>query len=102
MVAGIDGLVRIQDQDPVTAAVPQAFVPSCRKVVTPGKGVNPCAKRLGDGHGIVRGSGVHHHHLVHQFPDRGQAVSQVTGLVLDDHGQGKGWHNWMIRLPGGP
>ncbi|OIQ69837.1 hypothetical protein GALL_485580 [mine drainage metagenome] len=100
MVQGVHSFVGIEHQHPVPGAEAQAFVAGGGEIPRPWKMAETGAEGFGQGHGAIRGTGIHHHHLIHEGLHRGQAMAQVLLLVFHDHGQGQGGHGSI--LGGGP
>ena len=78
-------LIGVEHQHPVAAHPLQGLVAGRGEVARPVDPLHPRPHRLGKGHGVVGGAGVHHHHLVHEALHRAQAVFDLRRFVAHDH-----------------
>lgn len=97
MVRGIDGLVGIEDEDPVFGAICKAGVSSGGKVVFPLKRENFGTEAGGDFWGAVGGARVDDDNFVSESLNGGKAPRQVFFLILNNHRYAQGhWSNLYL------
>ncbi|CAB4586757.1 unannotated protein [freshwater metagenome] len=77
-------LVGIDVQHPLGGDGIEGDVARGREVVTPWLVRDAGSEGFGDGHRVVGASGVDHHDLVAELPDRTQTTPKMLGFVLDD------------------
>ena len=84
--------VRVQYQVPVGVRLCQRCIAGGGKIVGPAALVHLGTMSPCNGHRVVGRPRVQHDHPVHPGGDTVEAAGNAAGLVLDDHGQGNGFH----------
>ena len=89
--------VRVQHQVPVGVRLCQRCIAGGGKIVGPAALVHLGTMGPGNGHRVVGRPRVQHDHPVHPGGDTVEAAGNAAGLVLDDHGQGNGFHGAILQ-----
>ena len=83
-------IVRIHPEEKVLRRLGKGIVARKRKVVLPGKIIDPIGKPARDVPGVIRGTRVDDHDLVHGRGHRFQAAGQMPVFVSHDHAKADG------------
>jgi len=98
---GINELfIGIEHQHPIAAHKFQGFVACWREIAGPFDLFHPRAGFLGDGDGVVGGTGVDHHQLIAKPFDALEACAELLLFIAHDHREAE-HGRWLLNRPRG-